>query len=210
MPPVAKQRRNRERATELITVLDGMVPAKYPYRAFSKQAVGAELSLQKRSRNMTLEDVIDAVRNALGKGSSKAHKHRSEQQVSISSVMCSSNDVFGVAILREDGEIVEASECLKRMLGMSYIEQKRAFIRSGEWITDELAGTSTCQVPPDGMPNAAGLCGDALAARLGGRGLVRQCSFLFSAPGVLPRLAARMLRFRMLCFWGRFLPCLDM
>ena len=37
------------------------VPAKYPYRAFSKPAVGAELSLQKRSRNMTLEDVIDAV-----------------------------------------------------------------------------------------------------------------------------------------------------
>jgi hypothetical protein len=163
MPPVAKQRRNRERATELITVLDGMVPAKYPYRAFSKQAVGAELSLQKRSRNMTLEDVIDAVRNALGKGSSKAHKHRSEQQVSISAVMCASNEVFGVAILREDGEIVEASECLKRMLGMSYVEQKRAFIRSGEWITDELAGISTCQVPPDGMPNAAGLCCDSLA-----------------------------------------------
>ena len=27
MPPMAKQRRNRERATELITVLDGMVLA---------------------------------------------------------------------------------------------------------------------------------------------------------------------------------------
>jgi hypothetical protein len=27
-----KQRRNREKATELITVLDDIVPAKYPYR----------------------------------------------------------------------------------------------------------------------------------------------------------------------------------
>lgn len=150
MPPVAKHRRNRERATELITVLDGMVPAKYPYRAFSKPAEGAELSLQKRSRNMTLEDVIDAVRKALGKDS-RSYKNRSDAQVSITSIMCASNEAFGVAILREDGEIVEASDGLKRMLGISYVEQKRAFIRSGEWMTDELTGISTCQVHPGGM-----------------------------------------------------------
>ena len=30
MPPMAKQRRNRERATELITVLDGMVDSLSP------------------------------------------------------------------------------------------------------------------------------------------------------------------------------------
>jgi hypothetical protein len=29
---MSKQRRNREKATELITVLDDIVPAKYPYR----------------------------------------------------------------------------------------------------------------------------------------------------------------------------------
>ena len=29
---MAKQRRNREKATELITLLDDIVPAKYPYR----------------------------------------------------------------------------------------------------------------------------------------------------------------------------------
>ncbi len=49
------------RSRALFFYLSVQVPAKYPYRAFSKPAVGAELSLQKRSRNMTLEDVIDAV-----------------------------------------------------------------------------------------------------------------------------------------------------
>jgi hypothetical protein len=33
---MAKQRRNREKATELITVLDDLVPAKYPYRCEKK------------------------------------------------------------------------------------------------------------------------------------------------------------------------------
>jgi hypothetical protein len=155
MPPVVKQRRNRERATELITVLDSMVPAKYPYRAFSKPAVGAEMSLQRRSRNMTLEDVIDTVRRALGKDS-RASRYRSDAQVSIASVMRASREALGVAIVREDGEIVEASDGLKRMLGSDQLEKKRAFIRSGEWMIDELAGISTCQVPPEGMRLGSG------------------------------------------------------
>ena len=57
---MAKQRRNRERATELMTSLDELVPAVYPYRAFTSTD-GVESSLRKRSRNKTLEDVIAAV-----------------------------------------------------------------------------------------------------------------------------------------------------
>lgn len=68
---MAKQRRNREKATELITVLDGLVPAKYPYRAFSLCKDDTDSSLRKRSRNRTLEDVIDAVRSAVGKSGEK-------------------------------------------------------------------------------------------------------------------------------------------
>ena len=146
----AKQRRNRKRATELITVLDGMVPAKYPYRAFSKPAVGPELSLQKRSRNMTLEDVIDLVRQALGKDASSRRRTRAnEGKVSISEVMCSSHNALGSAILREDGEIIEASESLKRMFGVEQLKCQRVFIRSGEWQIDELTGVGTCQISPD-------------------------------------------------------------
>eukprot|EP00277_Geminigera_cryophila_P006159 CAMPEP_0179416854 /NCGR_PEP_ID=MMETSP0799-20121207/7028_1 /TAXON_ID=46947 /ORGANISM="Geminigera cryophila, Strain CCMP2564" /LENGTH=250 /DNA_ID=CAMNT_0021189769 /DNA_START=153 /DNA_END=902 /DNA_ORIENTATION=+ len=150
MPPMAKQRRNRERATELITVLDGMVAAKYPYRAFSKAAVGAELSLQKRSRNMTLEDVIDSVRNALGKDDKGRRRTRSgDGRVNLNEVMGASYEAFGLAILREDGQILEASDSVMRMLGVDSVLHQRAFVRSGDWFVDELTGVGTCQVPPD-------------------------------------------------------------
>jgi hypothetical protein len=36
---MSKQRRNREKATELITVLDDIVPAKYPYRYAANEGV---------------------------------------------------------------------------------------------------------------------------------------------------------------------------
>jgi hypothetical protein len=61
---MAKQRRNRERATELMSILDELVPAVYPYRAFTSSN-SEESSLRKRSRNKTLEDVIAAVNKVL-------------------------------------------------------------------------------------------------------------------------------------------------
>uniref|UniRef100_A0A7S0HBJ9 Uncharacterized protein n=1 Tax=Hanusia phi TaxID=3032 RepID=A0A7S0HBJ9_9CRYP len=148
---MAKQRRNRERATELITVLDGMVPAKYPYRAFSLPASGAELSLQKRSRNMTLEDVIDAVRAAVGKDLEKSKKKNraSEGKVSIRDVMNASREVFAVAVLQEDGEILEASDSLKRMLSIQNLKGQRAFIGCGGWNVDEITGVGTCETRPE-------------------------------------------------------------
>lgn len=59
----AKQRKNRERATELMKLLDELVPAMYPYRAFTSTGNEGN-SLRKRSRNRTLEDVINAVAKA--------------------------------------------------------------------------------------------------------------------------------------------------
>jgi len=61
---MAKQRRNRERATELMSILDELVPAVYPYRAFTSSN-SEESSLRKRSRNKTLEDVIASVNKVL-------------------------------------------------------------------------------------------------------------------------------------------------
>jgi hypothetical protein len=46
MPPIAKQRRNRERATELITVLDGMVGRLIPrlgFRVFISESFALQL-----------------------------------------------------------------------------------------------------------------------------------------------------------------------
>ncbi|EKX36003.1 hypothetical protein GUITHDRAFT_146046, partial [Guillardia theta CCMP2712] len=147
---MAKQRRNRERATELITVLDGMVPAKYPYRAFSLPASGAELSLQKRSRNMTLEDVIDAVRAAVGKDSEKSKKRNraSEGKVSIRDVMNASREIFAVAVLQEDGE--------------------RAFIGCGGWNVDEITGVGTCETSNTAC-NSIAIRAEDLAVQLAAR-----------------------------------------
>jgi hypothetical protein len=45
MPPIAKQRRNRERATELITVLDGMVGRLILRLGFRVDGLGSPLEL---------------------------------------------------------------------------------------------------------------------------------------------------------------------
>lgn len=73
-PTMAKQRRNRERATELMSTLDELVPAVYPYRAFTSTN-GEESSLRKRSRNKTLEDVISCVSRAMAHAEREVKSH---------------------------------------------------------------------------------------------------------------------------------------
>eukprot|EP00292_Cryptomonas_paramecium_P019129 CAMPEP_0113714082 /NCGR_PEP_ID=MMETSP0038_2-20120614/32386_1 /TAXON_ID=2898 /ORGANISM="Cryptomonas paramecium" /LENGTH=111 /DNA_ID=CAMNT_0000640953 /DNA_START=132 /DNA_END=463 /DNA_ORIENTATION=- /assembly_acc=CAM_ASM_000170 len=110
-----KQRRNREKATELITLLDDLVPAKYPYRSFSAPASDADSTLKKRSRNKTLEDVIDAVRAAIAKADDSAKTQAPKSsQARMKDVLCSSEDVLGVIILYDDGEVHTASSAACR------------------------------------------------------------------------------------------------
>ena len=59
---MAKQRRNRERATELMTLLEELVPPNHPFR---KKEDGRERDMPKRSRNKVLEDTIAAVSKAV-------------------------------------------------------------------------------------------------------------------------------------------------
>jgi len=61
---MAKQRRNRERATELMTLLEELVPPNNPFR--SKDPGSSSMQeLPKRSRNKVLEDTIAAVSKAV-------------------------------------------------------------------------------------------------------------------------------------------------
>ena len=147
MPTTAKQRRNRDRATDLITQLDALVPARYPYRAFSKAASESELSLQKRSRNMTLEDVLDAVRGALGKDKLPREK-QGDRNVSYREIMCASHSAFAVAVLKDDCGVLEASDGFARMMNTTTCARKRAFVYSGVWSVTKESGVATCQVSP--------------------------------------------------------------
>eukprot|EP00291_Cryptomonas_curvata_P026881 CAMPEP_0172174462 /NCGR_PEP_ID=MMETSP1050-20130122/13678_1 /TAXON_ID=233186 /ORGANISM="Cryptomonas curvata, Strain CCAP979/52" /LENGTH=170 /DNA_ID=CAMNT_0012846441 /DNA_START=270 /DNA_END=778 /DNA_ORIENTATION=+ len=140
-----KQRRNREKATELITVLDDIVPAKYPYRSFSAPSSDADSTLKKRSRNKTLEDVIDAVRAEIAKADDSgraANAGQNASQVRMRDVLCSSVDVLGIVILYDDGEVHSSSEAGCRVLGL--LVGHRVFVSSGGWFAG-VQGVMTCE-----------------------------------------------------------------